>query len=379
MYARPLLVMVPFLALGCGGAEESPPEGADAAGAEPDSAARRPDAAAEVARPLADSGGEVADVREKDAAPANADAGPDGAALAEAGAPAALGPAGAACPPGPYGDPLPATRNATAVSRSFVFTEGPVWVAAQKALYFTEFTGVSTDGRIHKYTPADGMFRVVVNNVGVNGLAVDQNGQLVGAQHDMQRLTRFDPATGARSAIPGGSMYMGRPFNSVNDVVVRADGNIYFTDPTYQRGNRPGQDAVAYYRLSLDGVVNRLEAHDMANAIGISPDGKWLYVSVEARVLRRAPLEADGSVGPSASFITAAMAGIAIDCAGNLYLSAERSVRVYRPDGQFIGAIGGFDDNVSNAAFGGEDGRTLYVTGQRALYRIALGVPGLPN
>src|SRR6266566_4091552 len=157
-----------------------------------------------------------------------------------------------------YPSPLPASPRATLIKANVGSLEGPVWVASQNALFICLYTTDPMAGRIHKYTPADGNIVVFVDNVGVAGLALDPNGQIVAASQDKQRLTRFDPATGARTDVMGGSMYMGSPFNQVNDVVVRSDGNMYFSDPDYSRAGRPGQNAQAYYRLSPQGVVTRL-------------------------------------------------------------------------------------------------------------------------
>lgn len=292
------------------------------------------------------------------------------------------GPAGNPCVPGrSYGDPLPQSRTASMIRGGYTFLEGPVWVAAESALYFSDFAGTGTNGRIHKYTPGDGQLVVFVPNVGVNGEAVDPQGQIVAASHDMQRLTRFDPRTGARTQVPGGDMYMNAPFNSVNDVVVRADGHIYFTDPTYQQGGRPGQDAAGIYHLTPSGIVTRLATAMQPNGINLSPDGSALYVaSTGGTPLRRFALRPDGTVNGNPTTVSSSGSdGMAVDCAGNLYLTTSGEVRVITPAGQALGAITGFGASTTNAAFGGADRQTLYVTAGRALFQLRLNVPGLPN
>jgi gluconolactonase len=286
-----------------------------------------------------------------------------------------------------YGNPLPQNRTATLVRGGFANQlEGPVWVAAQRALFFTEGDGTNvTTGRIQKYTPADGMFTVFVDNVGVGGLAVDTQGMLVGACHDKQALSRFDPVTGQRTEVPNGSTYMGRPFNQVNDVVVRTDGNMYFSDPTYQLGGRPGQDVMAFYRLSPAGVVSRILTSINPNGVALSPDGAWLYLATtDGPPLQRFALASDGSVmGAGTTWTDPFSDGMAVDCAGNLYLSdagVTNQIRVVSPTDQALGSIiglgGGF---VTNSAFGGDDHRTLYITTSVGLYQIVLNVPGFPN
>ena len=288
----------------------------------------------------------------------------------------ALGPAGAACPVGmTYGDPLPANPTVTLV-REFVVTEGPVWLAAQQALYFAEFEGAN---RIHKYTPADGKFVVFADNVGVNGLTMDDKGMILAASQDMQRVTRFDPITAARTQLPGADRYMGKPFNAVNDVMARADGNIYFSDPTFMQNNRPGQGVTGVYRL-WNGAVTRITTGKQPNALHISLDGKWLYItSSGGDPVRRFALNPDGSTGAEGGSIGVPSESLALDCAGNLYLSSDGKIRVYTAEGMLIGTFANISAGITNLAFGDEDGRTLYITARAALYKIRLNLPGLPN
>jgi gluconolactonase len=296
---------------------------------------------------------------------------------------AGTGPAGSPCVlTQQYGDPLPDNKTAMMIASGFTFVEGPVWIASQKALYFSDIIGTGFTGSIKKYTPADGKVAVFVDKVGTNGLAVDGQGMIVAATHDMQRLSRFDPATGMRTAIPGGDMYMGKPFDSVNDLVVRRDGNIYFTDPNYQQGGRPGQDTTAYYRLSPAGVVTRIAAGQQPNGIGLSPDGRMLYVaSTGGDPLKRYALAADGSIAGDATVVSPLSSdGLAIDCGGNLYLTTNNVVRVIAPDGKPIGDITGFTmGGPANVAFGGDDAKTLFITAGKALYQLKVNVPGLPD
>jgi gluconolactonase len=332
----------------------------------------------------AGTGGAV-DAGASDVAPAmQADAAPDAAALDGAGpGPGGTAPAGAACPPGPFGSPLPANRALTLVTPvSGEIAEGPVWVAAQKALYLASIVGSGSAGKLFKYTPADNKLAAFVSNVGCGGLAIDSTGVLAAACYDKQRLTRFDPATGARTDIAGGSSYMDKPFNQTNDLVVRADGNIYFTDPDYQRGGRPGQDTTAYYRLSPAGAVTRLGMGPQPNGVSLSPDGKLLYVSsTGGGPLRRFALADDGSVmGSPMTISNSGSDGMSVDCAGNLYLTMGGGIRVLAPSGQMLGTLTGASSGfVTNSAFGDEDGKTLYVTTSTSLYKIRLNVPGLPN
>jgi gluconolactonase len=293
------------------------------------------------------------------------------------------GPAGGACPVGgSNGNPLPQNATATLIRGGFSELEGPVWVAAQRALYFCEMGATPTTGSIHKYTPADGNFSTFVNNVGVSGLAMDAQGLLVAAAYDQRRLSRFDPVTGQRTDVPGGSTYLGKPFNEVNDVVVRADGNMYFSDPNYGQNGRPGQDVMAFYRLSPAGVVTRIEAAMFPNGIALSPDGAWLYLATTGGgPMRRYALADDGSVtGAGTTWTDPTSDGMAVDCGGNLYLTDGIRIRVVSPTDQPLGTIAGLGAGyVTNSAFGGDDRKTLYITTGDALYQIRLNLAGFPN
>jgi gluconolactonase len=305
-------------------------------------------------------------------------AGPDGPA-----ATSGLGPAGGACPAGAaFGDPLPQVRTATLIQGGFRELEGPVWVASQRALYFCEAGATPPTGRIRKYTPADGKLTVFLDNIGVGGLAMDPQGKLVAATYDTRRLSHIDPATAARSDVAGSSTYQGLPFNEVNDVVVRSDGNMYFSDPQYGSAAGSGQDVMAFYRLSPAGVVTRLVTAKNANGVALSPDGAWLYLATTGGpALQRFALAADGStVGAATTWKDPASDGMAVDCAGNLYLSDAGVIKVVSPSDEPLGNISGLGTSyVTNAAFGGEDRQTLFITTGEALYQISLAVPGFPN
>jgi gluconolactonase len=292
-----------------------------------------------------------------------------------------IGPAGGVCPPGATtGSPLPQVRTAKLIRGGFRELEGPVWVASQHALYFCEMGATPTTGHINKYTPADGKIVAFVDNIGVGGLALDPQGQLVAATYDKLRLSRIDPVTGARTEIPGAASYMGKPFNEVNDVVVRADGNMYFSDPGYGAG-AGNQDAAAFYRLSPAGVVSRITAAKDSNGVALSPDGAWLYLSTTGGpALQRFALAADGTPSAGTTWKAPESDGMAVDCAGNVYLTADKLVKVVSPDDAPLGQIDGLGTSyVTNAAFGGEDRKTLFITTGAALYQIELAVPGFPN
>ena len=281
------------------------------------------------------------------------------------------------------GDVLPAgaSRQATLVQGGFGFIEGPVWVPDQGALYFSDMDFSSGDAQgpaatIWRYEPGNPI-EAFLENANSNGLALDLDGTILACTHDLQTLSNYDPVTTART--PRALQFEGKNFLSTNDLVIRSDGTIYFTDPDWQLGSRdPQLDMTGVYRATPDGQVFLINGTlRNPNGIALSPDEGTLYVgSAESDILAY-PVAADGSTGTSAVFASpGASDGMAVDCAGNLYVTSG-AVVVYSPAGAELERIT-TADNPSNAAFGGADRRTLFITAGQGLYSIELQVPGFP-
>lgn len=319
-----------------------------------------------------------------------------GAAGSAGSAGAAGGGGGYKCPAGPFTFTPPSGMAAKVAgappSDSFnkdnwTNVEGPVWIG--DALYFSEMTGMDLPpSRILKIA-AGGTVSVLAMNAGSNGLAVDDSGNLLAAVHKDGSISQISLSNGA--ATPLITMYMGKRFTSPNDLTIRSDGTIYFSDPSYQNNSNP-QGATRLYRVSPAPTRTVTAVTDTPmppNGVTLSPDEKTLYVSASnSGGLKKFPVMTDGSLGAGADFVAGSGGdGMAVDCAGDLYVSGNNAntVRVYSPAGALLTTIqlASGAGTTTNVAFGGADHKTLYITaqgteGQRGVYSIAVSVPGFP-
>jgi gluconolactonase len=321
-------------------------------------------------------------------------------ASGSAGAPAFGG--ASACPPGVTGQPtlggslarvagVPPPDAFNSNDGTFGNVEGPVWIG--DALYVSEMSDESYDAqnprvnraRILKVS-ASGEVSVQIADSGSNGLAVDRDGSIIAAVHKDGSLTRF--------ALPGGqatplvTAYMGARFDSPNDLAIRTDGTFYFTDPSYQAPDSLPQSATRVYRVppgssSAEPIPSASSPDTFTNPNGVTLSVAEDFLYVAASRGRRYPVMADGTLGAGEDFPAASGSdGMAVDCAGNLYVTRQRAVVVYTPAGQMVGSIPVPDvQSATNVAFGGADHRTLFVTGlgnRKGLFRMTVDIPGKP-
>jgi len=253
--------------------------------------------------------------------------------------------------------------------------EGPVWIKG--ALYFSDFSFNSGFPSRIQTLGADGVMRTFIDNSGSNGLAVDNNGNILAATHDKKAISRYNLSTKAREIIVG--QYSGNPFNSPNDIAMSSKGIIYFTDPDFQKSAAAGgQSQTRAYQYDGQTVKVIEQSLYNPNGIALSPDELTLYISGNG-VLRAYPIEGN-SVGSGINLASVTSPdGMAIDCLGNIYVAEhdQKRLRVISPAGTDIATIK-VDANVTNAAFGGANGKTLYITGAGILWKIDLNVVGKP-
>ncbi|MBW4563658.1 MAG: SMP-30/gluconolactonase/LRE family protein [Mojavia pulchra JT2-VF2] len=254
----------------------------------------------------------------------------------------------------------------------FKFTEGPVWHPSG----FLLFSDIPAD-TIYKWT-TDGkvvVFRYPAGNP--NGNTFDRQGRLITAQHK-RRLVRTEK-NGQISVLA--ERYQGKRLNSPNDVVVKSDGSIYFTDPPY--GISKDKEELGFYgiyRLKPDRTLTLLNKEMVRpNGLAFSSDEKKLYISDSDKGhIRVFEVKSDGTLTNSKVFAQLTGPkdkgipdGLKVDVKGNIYCSGSGGVWIFSPTGQFLGKIT-VPEVVTNLAWGDKDYKTLYITAGQSVYRTRL-------
>jgi gluconolactonase len=287
--------------------------------------------------------------------------------------------AGASYPaPALTGTPKQLYKAAGSSSGTF---EGPVWVAGKSVLLFSDvtFTSPINPSQMWELTPPSTTATFMADS-GTNGMAVDGSGVVYACSHKVQGIVKLDFATAKFTTVVDN--YQGKKFNSPNDLVLRSDGTIYFTDPDFQIGNRTSETGKkGVYRVSPSGTASLVDdTFKEPNGITLSPDETVLYVAdYNANVIRTFKVAADGSTSGMKDFATVTSPdGLAVDCLGNLYVAqggTASSIQILSPSGS-KGATLAVGSSLSNLAFGGSDGKTLYITAGKALYSLDMNLPG---
>ena len=270
------------------------------------------------------------------------------------------------------------------LATGFDFTEGPVWHPRDKFLIFSDMPG----DHMRRWTPEEGIstFRKPCNMA--NGNAYDRQGRLVTCEHASSRVTRTEPDG---TIVPLATHYEGKELNSPNDIVVRSDGAIFFTDPEFGRRQYYGVPRAS--QLSFRGVYMirpngelRLLVDDFGqpNGLCFSLDEKRLFVNDSPRRHIRVFDVEDGRLSGGEVWAETGGAegertpdGMKIDTAGNLFCVGPGGIHVFDGDGNRVGVIL-VPENVANFAWGEDDLQSLLITASKSLYRLRIEVPGLP-
>ncbi len=258
------------------------------------------------------------------------------------------------------------------VATGFAFTEGPVW-SREGYLLFSDIP----NNRILQYVPGKGTAVFRENSNGANGNTFDAKGRLYTCESRTRRVTRTDRKGNIEVLA---EHWDGKRLNAPNDIVVRRDGHIYFTDPAFgQQAETRELDFYGVYHVSPKGEMELIaKPAGRPNGIALSPDGRILYVAnSDERNLRAYDLDRNGKASNErviVSGIDGVPDGIRVDEKGNIYVTAK-GLAVYSPDGKLLTTIE-LPETPANCAFGDPDFMTLYVTARTSLYRIRLNVRG---
>ena len=254
------------------------------------------------------------------------------------------------------------------IATALQFAEGPVWLPG-KGLLFSDI-------------PADTIYRADKSifrkpSGKSNGLTLDRSGRLIVCEHWNRRVTRTED-DGTVTVLA--DQYLGRKLNSPNDVVVRSDGMIFFTDPPYGlEGREPELPFAGVYGLPPDGKLTLLSVYfKFPNGLAFSPDEKTLYVGDSGLGFIEAfDVAADGGLGNARLFAKDEDPdGMKVDERGRLWVGVTAGIRVYEPAGTVAHTVP-IPEKPTNCAFGDDDHKTLYVTAIHGVYKVRCAVRGI--
>jgi gluconolactonase len=258
------------------------------------------------------------------------------------------------------------------------FTEGPAWIPAKKTLVFSDIP----NSKIMQWREGDGLSEYKPSEQS-NGNILDLQGRLISCQHAGRNLVRTE-TDGSITVLA--DKYDGKRFNSPNDVVVRSDGTLWFTDPPW---GLTGPAALpGHWVFKLDPATGKVEAivKDLAmpNGINFSPDESRVYIADTGgnarhpdKAFHKLPagvhcyeVSKGGQIGKKLFTIDEGSDGMTVDVEGNLY-TTHGGVNVFNADGKLLQRIE-VPEGPANVAFGGDDYKTLFITARTSLYSVRM-------
>jgi len=275
---------------------------------------------------------------------------------------------------------LPKDSKLEKIATGFKFTEGPVWNASGGFLLFSDIPA----NRIYKWSPDEGLevFREPSGNS--NGLTYDKKSRLVICEHSNRRLSRIDEDGTYRVLV---SKFRDKRLNSPNDVIVKSDGTIYFTDPPY--GIKPEEQELPFqgvFRFNPENNELTLLTDDFnrPNGLAFSPDETTIYIadSSERSHIRAFDVNRDGTLSNSRVFaeirseLKGNPDGMKVDIENHLYVAAAGGIWVFSKNREHLGIIR-TPETPANCAWGGRDWKSLFITARTSIYRIRLNIPGV--
>ena len=269
------------------------------------------------------------------------------------------------------------------VATDFIFTEGAMWNGATRELVFSDIPG----DIMRKWSAEGGISVLRQPSSKTNGNYYDLEGRLISCEHATSRVVR-EEANGTLSVLA--THYEGKELNSPNDVIVKSDGAIYFTDPTYGRMDVFGLlreqdlDFQGVYRIDPNSGDLSLLANDFQqpNGLTFSLDEQQLFVNdTDAGHIRVFDVAEDGSISGGVVWAVPEGAGdggcdgMKIDSEGNLYCTGPGGLHVYASDATCLGVIE-VPEVAANFTWGDDDLQAVYITASTSLYRTRVNIPG---
>lgn len=265
---------------------------------------------------------------------------------------------------------------------SFQLTEGPLWNRVEGHLLFSD---IHAD-RIYCWAQDEGVDVYREPSGNSNGLTYDKESRLIICEHGNRRIARINENNVYEILAES---YRGKRLNSPNDVIVKSDGNIYFTDPPY--GIRPEEQELycnGVYMLDPEKKILELLVDDFErpNGLTFSPDESVMYIADSAprrRHIRIFKVNSEGRLtgGRVFAVIHSKMLGnpdgMKVDVEGNLYVAAAGGIWIFKKNGVKLGVIRTTENRPTNCAWGENDHRTLFITTRTSVYRIKLKIPGI--
>lgn len=261
--------------------------------------------------------------------------------------------------------------------------EGTVWDSASGHLFFSD---IGNDRRL-TWTPDDGFAVLHPHTNHTNGATLDQAGAIVSAEHSTRRISRLS-RDGTYTVVV--DRHAGGRLGRCNDVVVRSDGNIYFTTPWWDfgSGDTSEQPYSCWAHRALDGSVTLGPGgYRVPNGLAFTPDERVLYVNDSyGPNIKAYDVAPDGAVDIASERVFfqfhgdghGTPDGMKVDTAGNVYCGGPGGLWVISPEGEHLGTIVHDSTQINNLAFGGPDRTTLYFVSWSAVFRIQLRIAGLP-
>lgn len=274
--------------------------------------------------------------------------------------------------------PIPQDATVEKIADGFQFVEGPVWKEGL-GLLFSDIPA----NKVYQWSPGAGVTVYRNPSGNSNGLTLDVQGRLVMTQTGYRRVVRLDSA-GVETILA--ATYLGKKLNSPNDVIVKSDGSVFFTDPPF---NIPGGQKAeltfsGIYRISPYGTLQLLDASlNEPNGICFSPDEKRLYVNNSSeRVIYVWDVINDSTIANKRRFASMNPPGYAdgmkVDSDGNLFSAGPLGVWIFSPTGVVLDTIL-VPGQTSNCGWGGASRKTLYITSGGAVYRIRTTTTGVED